>query len=170
MDRAKNTNISDIFIVGDLNNDLLKPSKCKHLRESIANYEFSQLIKEPMHYTETSSSLIDVIMTSNLNSIIASEVCDPFIPNRIRYHCPVAVILSFPKYKSQNYKRQIWKYDAADYSKYRQILTEADLLGTVTNMHEDVNTIAQKINSIILSAAEQSIPNKVVTIRPSDKP
>ena len=108
VDRAKNTNISDIIIVGDLNNDLLKPSKCKHLRELIANYELSQLIKEPTHFTEISSSLIDVIMTSNLNSIIASEVCDPFIQNRIRYHCPVAVILSFPKYKSQNYKRQIW--------------------------------------------------------------
>ena len=168
MDRAKNTNISDIIIVGDLNNDLLKPSKCKHLRELIANYELSQLIKEPTHFTEI--SLIDVIMTSNLNSIIASEICDPFIPNRIRYHCPVAVILSFPKYKSQNYKRQIWKYDAADYSKYRQILIESDLLGTVTNMHEDINTITQQINSIILSAAEQSIPNKIVTIRPPDQP
>ena len=62
------------------------------------------------------------------------------------------------------------EYDAADYSKYRQILTEADLLGIVTNMHEDVNTIAQQINSIILSAAEQSIPNKIFTIRPSDQP
>ena len=57
MDRGKNTNISDIIIVGDLNNDLSKPSKGKHLRELIGNYELSQLIKEPTHFTEISSSL-----------------------------------------------------------------------------------------------------------------
>ena len=170
VDRAKNTNISDIIIVGDLNNDLLTPSKCKHLKDLMTNYGLTQLINEPTNFTEQSSSLIDIIMTSKVNTIIASEVCDPFLPSLVRYHCPVAVILSFLKFKAQNYKRRIWKYDEADYNKYRQTLIDADLHTLVTNSQEDVNTIAQRINSVIISAAEQSIPNKTVTLRPADQP
>ena len=170
VDRAKNTNISDIILVGDLNNDLLTPSKCKHLKELIANYDFTQLINESTHFTEQSSTLIDVIITSNPNIVVASEVCDPFVPNRMRFHCPVAVILSFMKFKPQNYKRQIWKYEEADYNKYRQILSEAELSTLVTNPLDDVDTVAQKLNKVIISAAEQSIPNKMVTIRPADQP
>ena len=109
-------------------------------------------------------------MTSKVNTIIASEVCNPFLPNLIRYHCPVALILSFLKFKAPNYKRRIWKYDEADYNKYRQTLIDADLYTLVSNSQENVNTIAQRINSVIISAAEQSIPNKTVTIRPADQP
>ena len=136
----------------------------------MTNYGLTQLINEPTNFTEQSSSLIDIIMTSKVNTIIASEVCDLFLPSLERYHCPVAVILSFLKFKAQNYKRRIWKYDEADYNKYRQTLIDADLHTLVTNSQEDVNTIAQRINSVIISAAEQSIPNKTVTIRPADQP
>ena len=48
-------------------------------------------------------------------------------------------------------------------------MTDADLHTLVTNSQEKVNTIAQRINTIILSVAEQSIPNKTVTIRPADQ-
>ena len=122
------------------------------------------------HYTEISSTLIDVILTTNVNSILLSEVCDPFIPDRIRYHCPVAVIFAFLKPKSQNYKRRIWKYDEADYNRYRQILTEVDLYTIVNSAQDNVDSIARKLNTSILNAAEQSIPNKIVTIRPTDSP
>ena len=169
VDRVKNTTISDIMILGDLNNAMLISSKCKNLNELILNYGFTQLINEPTHFTEHSSSLIDVIMVTNVNNTIASEVCDPFLPNLIRYHCPVAVILSLKTFKPQNYKRRIWKYEEADYIKYRQILLDVDLYETVRNSL-DVDTIVEKINSTLLTAAEQSIPNKIVTIRPADQP
>ena len=28
-------------------------------------------------------------MVTNVDNRIASEVCDPFLPNLIRYHCPI---------------------------------------------------------------------------------
>ena len=170
IDRAKTTNISGIIILGDLNNDMLVPSRCKKLRDVMLDYGLSQLINEPTHYTEISSTLIDVILTTNVNSILLSEVCDPFIPDRIRYHCPVAVIFAFLKPKSQNYKRRIWKYDEADYNRYRQILTEVDLYTIVNSAQDNVDSIARKLNTSILNAAEQSITNKIVTIRPTDSP
>ena len=61
----------------------------------MSNYGLTQLINKRTYFTEHSSSLIDIIMTSKVNSIIASEVCDPFLPNLMRYNCLVAVILHF---------------------------------------------------------------------------
>ena len=104
---------------------MLISSKCKNLNELTLNFDFTQLINEPTHFTAHSSSLIDVIMVTNVNNTIASEV-----HNLIRYHCPVAVILSFEKFKPQNYKRRIWKYEEADYIKYRQIPIDVDLYDT----------------------------------------
>ena len=153
IDRAKTTNISDIIILGDLNNDMLVPSRCKTLRDVMLDYGLSQLIDEPTHYTEISSTLIDAILTTNVNSILLSEVCDPFIPDRVRYHCPVAVIFAFFKPKYQNYKRRIWKYDEADYNRYRQILTEVDLYTIVNSVQDNVDSIARKLNTSILNAA-----------------
>ena len=60
VDRAKTTNISGIIICGDLNNDMMVPSKCRNLYDLMLNYGFSQLIEEPTYHTEHSSSLIDV--------------------------------------------------------------------------------------------------------------
>ena len=81
---------------------------------------------------------------------------------------PCCSFLSFQKFKPQNYNRRIWKYEET--IKYRQILLDVDLHEIVRNSRDNVDIIAQKINSTILTAAEQSIPNKVVTIRPADQP
>ena len=106
IDRARNTNINDIVILGDLNNNLLIPQRCKHLKDIISNFNLKQLIEEPTHFTEYYSSLIDIIMVTNSNNVVASEVCDPFIPNIVRYHCPIAAILKFlkPQLKHFNVK------------------------------------------------------------------
>ena len=91
IDRAKSTSFQDIIILGDLNNDLLTNNKSKHLQELIRAYNLTQLINEATHFTESSSSLIHVILVNKTTNILASDVCDPFIPNSVRFHCPVAV-------------------------------------------------------------------------------
>ena len=128
IDRAKNTNIRDILILGDLNNDYLLNYKSKHLRNTMMNFNLTQLITEPTYFTESSSSLIDVLLISNSNNVLASEVCDPFIPNVIRHHCPIAVLLKFLKPKQKHFRRNIWKYDQGDYVNYRQILSEVKVV------------------------------------------
>ena len=59
----------EIIVVGDLNCDFLKPDSL----ETLAIIDFcksvNQLIKEPTRVTEKSSSLIDIIMTSNMNLV-----------------------------------------------------------------------------------------------------
>ena len=159
--------MQDIIILGDLNNDLLVNNRSKNLNDLINTYNLKQLINEPTHFTESSSSLIDVVLVNKMNNILASEVCDPFIPNLIRFHCPVAVLLKFLKPIHNCYTRKIWKYDQGDYIKYRQLLSDNNWDKTLVG---DVDIVSNKISSVILESAYRSIPNKTVTIRPRDPP
>ena len=96
-------------------------------------------------------------------------VADPFVPNQIRYHCPVIVLLKFTRPVTKNFKRKIWSYKRADYDKYRNRLAESDLI-TQLEHDRDIDSNVKLINQTILKAAESSIPNKVVTIKSNDHP
>ena len=117
-------------------------------------YNLKQLINEATHFTESSSSLIDVILVNKANNILASDVCDPFIPNLIRFHCPLAVLLKFLKPKRICYTRKVWKCDLGDYSKYRRLLSAIHWDDVLMG---DVDNVANKISSVIKETASSSI-------------
>lgn len=104
-DRAHNTNINDIIIVGDFNYNMLS-NENNRVKDLTQLYGLKQLIKEAIHYNEYSSSLIDLIMVRNPNNILTSGVADPFIPDQIRYHCPTVVLLKFTRPMLRSYKRK----------------------------------------------------------------
>ena len=93
-----------------------------NVQELSRAYNLKQLINEATHFTESSSSLIDVILVDKTTHILASEVCDPFIPNSVRFHCPVVVFLKILKPRLKCYKRKVWSYDQGHYFNYRQLL------------------------------------------------
>ena len=57
----------------------------------------------------------------------------------------------------------------ADYDRYRAILNESDLSGKVKS-DDDIDCNVQVITDTIIRAADESIPNKIVTIKPDDHP
>ena len=57
----------------------------KKIKTLINQFNLEQLIRDPTHYTERSSSLINLILCRNPTNNIYSGVIDPFIPNQIRY-------------------------------------------------------------------------------------
>ena len=121
IDRACNTNISDIIITGDFS---------FNMAQNVLN-KMSELILE---YNLThSSSILDLILVRNKNNVLLSGVADPFIPNQIRYVSPVIVLLKFTRPITKSFKRRVWYYKLADYEKYRLELSER-------NIHEK-NTI-----------------------------
>ena len=63
LDRATR-DYSDIWVIGDLNFDLLDRTKSETLRDVCDIYGLDQLIKEPTNTTIHGSSLIDVILTT----------------------------------------------------------------------------------------------------------
>ena len=47
-------------------------------------YNLSNIISEPTHFTESSSSLIDLFSVTNKNHILLSGVDEPFLDQNIR--------------------------------------------------------------------------------------
>ena len=105
---------------------MLGTTSANRINQLASSYNLHQLIKEPTHYTEHSSSEIDIILVSKPKNILYSDVISHFIPDLIRYHCPTVCILKYIKPTQRCFKRNIWVYEKGDYNKCRQLLTEVD--------------------------------------------
>ena len=96
------------------------------------------------------------------------KLCVRSIFFHIRYHCPISIFLKFIRPKVKTYKRKIWNYQRADFAKYRQILSEHDLPNSIRS--NELDSSVQIVAVAIFNAADKSIPNKIVNIRPTDYP
>ena len=157
----------DIIITGDFNYNM-KNSNNK-ISEITLEFNLTQLISEPTHFTEDSSSILDLILVRNKTNIIFSGVIDPFTPEHVRYHCPTIVLLKFLRPRTAAYKRRVWYYKLADYDKYRQLLMDSNIMEKIDS-HTNIDQNVKDMTDAITKAAEDSIPNKTVTIRPNDPP
>jgi hypothetical protein len=133
------TAIDDVIITGDFNDNQLLTHSTYLVTillgiEDSAALEIALVISfvinsissvrkidEPTHFTEHSSSLIDLILTNNVNRLIYTGV-GPALTEQIRYHCPVIGFINYPKTPTKPFKRKIWLYEHADYEKLRQNL------------------------------------------------
>ena len=167
-DNLCDSHITDLVILGDFNSDLLKPMHANRIQNLTNSYNLHQLIDEPTHYTENSSSLLDLTIVSKPENVVFSGVSSPFIPDLIRYHCPIIVTLKFRKPIQTPFKRHIWLYDKGGYNKYKRLLSENDW--SFISAANNVDEIADKVSSIINEAAKQSIPFKEITVRPNEPP
>jgi hypothetical protein len=114
------TAIDDVIITGDFNDNQLDYSRTK-ISFLLTKFSLLQMIDEPTHFTEHSSSLIDLILTNNVNRLLYTGV-GPALTDQIRYHCPVIGFINYPKTPTKPFKRKIWFYEHADYEKLRQNL------------------------------------------------
>ena len=117
---AVDTGISDIIITGDLNLNLLNPQTSRKIYSLCTQFSLFQSITQPTHFTENSSSLIDVILVTNKENLILSGVGDPFLNQESRYHCPIYGILKFSKQKHKTLTRHIWSYEHGNYNILRE--------------------------------------------------
>ena len=158
MDRAYNTNIHvvDMFALWDFNYDMSQNSSNK-MTELIQTYDLKQLIQKPTYYTENSSSVIDLILVWNTSNVLISCVTDCFLPEQIRYHCPVVVLLKFLRPSVKTFKRRIWNYNLADYDLYRTLLSEHNLFENL-NLNEDEENVKHMQSIQLLNNPFQTKP------------
>ena len=83
---AFDTNIPNILITGDFSLDISKPSASRKVLELCQHFSLDQRINDPTHDTELSSSIIDLLLTSNKNNVLLSGVGEPIFDQNIRYH------------------------------------------------------------------------------------
>ena len=104
---AVDSGVNDIIITGDFNLNMQNVQSAHKITSLCEQLSLVQSIEEPTHFTETSSSLIDLLLVNNKEHLILSGVGDPFLHQDIRYHCPVFGIFNFRKPKCLSFKRRI---------------------------------------------------------------
>ena len=155
---AVDTNITDIIIMGDFNLNTMDQSHFRKTDSICKQFNLTQCIEEPTHFTENSMSVIDLLFVKNKESILTSGVGEPCLDLNFRYHCPIFGVFNFLKPRYKSFKRRIWKYDSGDYFQLRKRLSEVEW-NTVYN--DDENKYTQNISHVLIEKASQSIPNKL---------
>ena len=146
---------------------MINPQSEKKVLDICKQYNLHQLIDEPTHFTETSSTITDLILVSNVQSIEMFGVGEPFLMQDIRYHCPIYSIFTLKKPVTKTFKRKIWLYEKGNYDELRTKVSEFDW-NNVRN--EDTNQYALNFSSKLLEISSDCIPTKFITLRPQDVP
>ena len=120
-------------------------------------FSVTQMIVEPTHFTEHSSSIIDLIFTSNKDSILLSGVGEPCLDQNVRYHCPVYFVLNFHKNVAPAFYRHIMLFDRGDYQSLSRDIRETDLESLKSN---DIDIYASNITNRISELAYNTFPTK----------
>lgn len=84
-----------IFVMGDLNDDLL--TRGNNLNRIIRNLNLKQVIDKPTRITQNSSTLLDVIITNNTEMILKSDV----EPGNVADHEVISVVINIHKPKQE---------------------------------------------------------------------
>lgn len=157
--------IENVIIVGDLNLNPSYKNLERKLHSLCEQFSLSQCIEEPTHFTERSSSMIDIILVNNQNLLTECGVGDPFLEQNIRYHCPIYGIFNCNKVKNKPFRRQIWNFNSGDYEQLRHLISSTDWESL---FNEDVDLHAQNITDRILKLSKRCIYNRNINIKPNE--
>ena len=120
------TGIQDVVILCDFNLNFLSIQSNSKINNICRQFDLTQLITEPANFAESSSTIIDLILVSNLGTVELSGVGEPFLMQDIRYHCPTYCVLKFKKHLSKAFSRKIWLYENGNYEAFRQTVSDYD--------------------------------------------
>ena len=144
---------------------MLKTTTYRKVLDICQLYNLTQLISEPTHFTENSSSIIDLFFTPREDSVLLSGVGEPILDLNIRYHCPIYCVLNPNKHKSTTFTRHIWLYDRGHYASFANELSDTNWNLLKNN---DINIYAKQITAYN-KVSEKVIPNKVTKDRQSTR-
>ena len=134
----------------------------------MSQFSLHQLICDPTYITEHSSSLLDLILVDNPQSIIYSSVGQPLL-DLTRYHLPSISVFNRSSTPSPPFRRKIYLYDRGDYDSYRHELSVTDW-DAIFATYENVDAVASAIASRILEIADETIPHRYIYVRKNDPP
>ena len=105
---------------------MLKDNSQKKVNNICQYFGLESIIREPTHFTEKSSSLIGLFLTTDKNNVRLSGVGEPILDQNIRYHCPIYCVFKFTRKTSPTFTRHVWLYDRGDYESFSRDLLKVD--------------------------------------------
>ena len=160
---VKETQIIQLFILGDINIDYLqgKNSNKSHLKELEVKYDMRQMTNTPTRNTIDSRSIIDLIFTTvPVELIISCSVLKVQISN----HLPV--FINRKKKKVHHPKRRIQIRIVKDYNKddFACIILDDPRWHKFWHHHIHVDDLWNLIITIIIDSLNILCPIKYITI------
>ena len=125
---------------------------------------FSQLINEPTHFQNNSSSCIDLILTDQPNLSVNTGVHSSLHPNC--HHQIVHSRFNLNVYYPSPYQRLTWDNKKADSIKIRQALDSVNWEKLFDK--KNLNAQVMVLNETILNVFRNYVPNKYITVDDKD--
>lgn len=119
----------------------------------------------PTRITSNSSTILDQCMSNCPMFIRGAGVLPPLANND---HCTIHLKILFKVDPAKCYQRQVWDFSAADTTGYVNFLQNFNFDTFFTGQYS-VDQACELLTDAVLGAAKQFVPNRIVTIRPSDK-
>ena len=136
------------------------------LENITSQFGLQQIIKEPTHILDNSSSCIDLIFTSQPNLIIESGVYPSLHPN-CHHQLVYAKFNLQIYYPPQNY-REIWHYKDAGIELIRRAMDGFNWQKAFSS--KNVNEKVDTFNKTILNILSNFIPHETITCDDRDPP
>ena len=158
-----------VFLLGDLNCDLLCPDKPpkngRDLLDIMDLFHFKNLVSSPTRETAKTSTLLDLVLTNAKTKILTTGVVNPHISD----HSLVFAILraSPPRSRSQKITFRSLKNFSTE-----SFLTDLNTVpfGTVMSVFDDVNDKLYAFESLFNDVVNKHAPPKQVHLRGNQVP
>ena len=163
LERALDVN-SKVMILGNLNEDLLNDN-LTHLKHVLLINNSINIVTEPTRVTLASSTLIDPIIISN--NVEFHQAGCLGVDNNISDHKATFVLIKSAFTDTTCITRKEWLYSRANFHLFNEmVLSENwDFINTLP-----VDHVCEMFTSKLQKFMYQSIPSKIITVRPNDKP
>ena len=134
-------------------------------RDLIENNIMFQLIKDPTYIAANYQSLLDLIITDSPGYILDSGVGNPIGDP---CHCYIYCKLHIAYPKDSKFKKSIWHYKNANFPDLNTALLNCPW--DVLDIFDDVDDMTDYFIKLYLETCKQFVPNRNITICPTDKP
>ena len=104
---AFDTTINDVIVVGDFNLDMQKLTSRRKIKTLCQMYNRSNIISEPTHFTESSSSLIDLFLVTNKITYFLVVLANHSLIKILGFIAQYFVYLTLIKQLPTNMKRNL---------------------------------------------------------------
>ena len=136
------------------------------LDDLIQSKNLSQLIDEPTHIINDSSSCIDLIITSQPFLFVEHGIHPSLFKNCHHEIVHGKLNLSVPP--PPVFKRKLWDYSNADIDALHDKLRCVDFYAVFSGL--DVNMMVKTFTDLVLTDITDTIPKKLITCNSSDPP
>jgi hypothetical protein len=172
LDRVFIRNPASIIIMGDFN-DVCTAWESDHraseldlkLYDYINRNDLHQTVLEPTHISTEYANILDLLITDSPGYIINQKLLPP-LGSR---HQIVSAEFRIQYRRDKAYFREIWSYKHGDFEGLIEELQNTPWR-VGFELYDDIDDIADFWHKLFMEATRSKIPNKIIRVRPMDKP